>query len=473
MATKRKQIYALLIPLAVALGASKLSADDGDVPPPPGHDVEHDVMTRGPIHEAFATPTTPDPVEQPLVEQQPPEPIQEALPEHKPRGENVIWIPGYWSFEEDEGDFVWVSGLWRNVPPGRQWVPGYWSEVNKGYRWTSGAWVRAESNAALYPKPPESLERGASSPQPSDNHFYVPGSWVYRDSDYQWRPGYWAPHQRDWVWVPARYIPAGDRYLYSEGYWDYRLDQRGQLFAPIRFRSDAYTRSDFRFRPTGVVNSGIQLMMHLFTRPDRGRYVFGDYYESNATPWIDYARGDRGYDPLYNYYRWDRGNDFIERIRGWQNYFSENPQYRPRRTLAEQLTFVSENDGFKYLQQATLGNTLDQLLGNNQTNREFVSIGRDQLARLTDITNQVRNLTGQRLNLSLGGSANANANASANQSLRLPQLPGIDLPKIGRDVPDTPLNLRNAKPQLPGGRELPTKGLPTGDLPVDLPGLPF
>ena len=48
-------------------------------------------------------------------------------------GDNVVWIPGYWSWDDSRNDFLWVSGIWRNLPPGRQWVPGYWSEAAGGF----------------------------------------------------------------------------------------------------------------------------------------------------------------------------------------------------------------------------------------------------------------------------------------------------------------------------------------------------
>ena len=45
--------------------------------------------------------------------------IDEVPPEYKPEGENVQWIPGYWAWDVAQSDFIWVSGLWRDVPPGR------------------------------------------------------------------------------------------------------------------------------------------------------------------------------------------------------------------------------------------------------------------------------------------------------------------------------------------------------------------
>ena len=75
-------------------------------------------LTRGPVHEAFAQPVVFDPEPGEIVPKQPPEAIEEVPPEEKPEGEDVVWIPGYWSWDDDSDTFLWVSGLWRMQPPG-------------------------------------------------------------------------------------------------------------------------------------------------------------------------------------------------------------------------------------------------------------------------------------------------------------------------------------------------------------------
>ncbi len=58
------------------------------------------MLAKGPVHEAFAT-TAEAPAETPTVKKQPPEPIEELPPDQKPEGDNVQWIPGYWSWDEE------------------------------------------------------------------------------------------------------------------------------------------------------------------------------------------------------------------------------------------------------------------------------------------------------------------------------------------------------------------------------------
>ena len=91
-----------------------------------------EVMARGPVHEAFAEVAIRSPRPSPVVDKQPPNPIEEMPPDQKPEGANVVWLPGYWAWDDDRSDFIWVSGIWRDLPPDRQWVAGYWNQVEGG-----------------------------------------------------------------------------------------------------------------------------------------------------------------------------------------------------------------------------------------------------------------------------------------------------------------------------------------------------
>ena len=71
----------------VAVGPARTQTD----PPPVPRGVE--VMARGPVHEAYASPTS-DPVPTKPIPKQPPPPIDEIPPAEKPEGD-VVWISGY------------------------------------------------------------------------------------------------------------------------------------------------------------------------------------------------------------------------------------------------------------------------------------------------------------------------------------------------------------------------------------------
>src|SRR5262245_48248205 len=72
-----------------------------------------EVQARGAVHEAFAEAVTAQAEYGPVVTKQPPDPIQELPPDQKPEGDAYQWIGGYWTFDEDRNDFVWLSGIWR------------------------------------------------------------------------------------------------------------------------------------------------------------------------------------------------------------------------------------------------------------------------------------------------------------------------------------------------------------------------
>src|SRR5262249_23629866 len=140
---------------AVAL-PSALPQEQGD-----GQGVE--VLTKGPVHEAYAEPETVNPEPGPIVPKQPPEAIEEVPPEERPEGDNVVWIGGYWAWDDERADFVWISGFWRQLPPDRDWLPGHWSQVEGGWQWTPGFWTeRGQTEVQYLPEPPNSVDAGPS-----------------------------------------------------------------------------------------------------------------------------------------------------------------------------------------------------------------------------------------------------------------------------------------------------------------------
>src|SRR5262249_14998235 len=147
-----------------------------------------EVQARGPVHEAFAEPATP-PSAAPILPKQPPAPIKEVPPEQKPAEKGAQWIPGYWQWDEERNNFLWVSGCWRIPPPGKVWLPGRWQQASGGWQWVSGSWVDAkQSEVDLLPPPP--APRKEDIPRLGPGQVYEPGCWVYREKGYVWRPGF-------------------------------------------------------------------------------------------------------------------------------------------------------------------------------------------------------------------------------------------------------------------------------------------
>ena len=292
------------LPLAAALFTGR-SAPAQDAPPPPAGVT---VQPRGPVHEAFARPSA-TPSASPVVPKEPPALINEITPDQKPDLQGVEWIPGYWAWDDEGKDFLWVSGTWRVPPPDRTWYPGSWAKVNGGWQWRSGFWGPTDPGGVrpLDATPPASLENGPSSPAPTADSYYVPGRWVFRDGQWAWQPGAWTQNQGNMVYVPPTYQPTQNGSLYIPGYWDYPLEDRGLLFAPVSFSGTPWVGNPgWGYQPGYTVGLG-GLLGSLFLRPGYGNYYFGNYYGNpyrglGYTPWTAYA--GRGYDPLLNYYRW-------------------------------------------------------------------------------------------------------------------------------------------------------------------------
>jgi WXXGXW repeat (2 copies) len=132
---------------------------------------------RGPVHEAYAQPWQANPGPNTLIDKKPPEPIPEEPAAEKPAGKNMQWIPGYWQWDQERKDFVWVSGLWRQVPDGRHWVMGYWANAQEGWRWVSGHWAAAQEKDHQYiPDPPANPDQGPTTTPPDSDSFYIPGT---------------------------------------------------------------------------------------------------------------------------------------------------------------------------------------------------------------------------------------------------------------------------------------------------------
>ena len=272
------------------------------------------VLMRGPVHEAFAETVTFDPEPGIVVRKAPPAAIEELPPDQRPEGANVAWIPGYWAWDDERSDFLWVSGIWRALPPGRQWVPGYWGKSAQSFQWTSGYWADARVTEVQYlSEPPATVEAGPTTTAPSPDNMWLPGCWMWQNGRYAWRPGFWAAVQPNWVWIPAHYVSAPRGYVFVDGYWDYSVGRRGVLFAPAYFSAGVYARQGFSYSPRTVINLRL-FTNHLFLRPRYQHYYFGDYYAANYQaaglyPSYSYNSGRWGYDPIYAHERWQHRQD--------------------------------------------------------------------------------------------------------------------------------------------------------------------
>ncbi len=369
-----------------------------------------EVLTRGPVHEAFAETVVFKPTAGLVVPKASPAPIDELPPDQRPEGANVSWIPGYWAWEDDGNEFLWVSGIWRNLPPGRQWVPGYWHDSDEEYQWISGYWADADAEEVEYlPEPPASVDAGPNVERPSANSIWISGSWSWNQSRYRWRPGYWDIAQRDWVWVPAHYVWTRRGYISVDGYWDYSVARRGVIFAPVRFRGDFYSRPDYHYRPSTVISLAV-FTNHLFLRPVSRHYYFGDYYEpryrrSGYYASHSYYSGGYGYDPIFAHQRWiHRDDDRWERRQAEDyRYYQENRDQRPPHTLAAIATFAARKDKGRpdggRREDAAIAAPLAEFVSSKQSTMKFKTVDEAEKERFAGRGREIRNFRDQRREL--------------------------------------------------------------------------
>ena len=382
--------------LSGALMVATAYAQPGLPPEEPEGAQGQQVLTQGPVHEAFAEPIDYDIQNRQtvVVPDRPPEPINEIPPDIKPEGDPQ-WLPGYWAWDMDDKRFIWVSGLWRNAPVGHRWVPGYWTEYDAGLTWVSGVWVpEAQEELAYLPYPPESVESGPNVPQPQETQSWVPGCWIWFEAQWAWRPGYWVENYPNWVWVPAHHVWTPYGCIFVAGYWDFIPEERGLLFAPVYFQPEFYP---VVYQPQICIHYDV-LVQHMFVRPGFGHYYFGDYYDRRYAnfgfvPWFQFHQSRRGFDPLFAHRRWQHRND-----RNWDRDLEqrfverrENIDLRPPRTFARQRELLARVDFDRdrdRIRSIGLGENVNRLLdrrgpGDRDGDRNVVRGDRDlKLVRL-------------------------------------------------------------------------------------------
>src|SRR5262249_16702493 len=56
-------------------------------------------------------------------------------------GEDYIWTPGYWAWDDYDEDYYWVPGTWVLAPErGYLWTPPYWGWNGVSFIFYQGYW---------------------------------------------------------------------------------------------------------------------------------------------------------------------------------------------------------------------------------------------------------------------------------------------------------------------------------------------
>ncbi len=230
----------------------------------------------GPIHEAFVTPSS-GRLLLDAVAEQPPQDITERIP--KQLDLQAEWISGYWHWDFDLQDFVWVSGVWRRPPPGHQWISGYWKSIEEEWVWISGYWSKVLPQHTHYigVAPPDPIDENMGPP-PTSHYFWVPGHWffLFDINEYRWVSGHWEELDPNWVYIPSHYTWSPGGYVFIPAYWDWVIEERGTAYSAVIIDPDY--RYQIVFEPILILDSQ-EIVKRLFVRyPDYLSVVHHHYY---------------------------------------------------------------------------------------------------------------------------------------------------------------------------------------------------
>ena len=281
--------------------------------------------------------------------------------------------------------------------------------------------------AIIYRRRLPSVEQGPSSPAPSENCSWAPGYWSWHeasdagDARYVWSPGCWMPYNPDWLWVSPRYVSTSCGYLFVRGYWDYPIERRGILYAPIfcgRVR-----QPNFVYCPSVCVST-TTLTSCLFVRPQCQSYCFGDYFDtryssSGIYPWYSFHNSRYGCDPIYahcaaSHYR-DR--EWSRTLHEEYRYRSEHPSARPLRTYNESLR-VRQPAAGKYSNLA-LTMPVHQLAEHQKTPIRMTQVGASERKTFAESGKQFHQVAYNRRNEERGAAKHASYDPSRPTHVKL------------------------------------------------------
>ncbi len=260
---------------------------------------EYQFIKDGPIHEAFVIQEYGNVILQPVPDAPPPRITEEMM---ATQDNKAIWIPGYWSWIREIGDYIWVSGVWRRPPPGQHWIPGYWKKYPGGWVWFRGFWSKTfKSELEYIPQPPPDLveDKAPPPPQPANAYYWVLGCWEWdkKTQSYQWFAGRWEMFNEHWVYVPAQYYWREEGYLFVPGFWDWPIEKRGTAFADAAISKQA--REYLVLEPTEVLNP-LYIMERLFPYWPNYISLFRYHFYFHNDEWIAWGVTP----PWWKWYSW-------------------------------------------------------------------------------------------------------------------------------------------------------------------------
>ena len=216
-----------------------------------------EVLTRGPVHEAFAETVSYNP--QPGRSRRKPRRLRSKNCRRTRGRKGPTWLgsPATGLGTTNAATTFGSAAFWRDLPPGRQWVPGYWGPSGQGQQWTSGYWADAAVSSVGYlPEPPASAEAGPNIAAPSPDDTWLPGNWMWQENRYAWRPGFGPPRSRIGIgFRPITCGPLGATFL-SMAIGITRSAAR-RCLPQSTSRRGMYSRPGFSYSPSIVIDLGL------------------------------------------------------------------------------------------------------------------------------------------------------------------------------------------------------------------------
>ena len=227
-------------PPPAAAGAPALEGPRSDLEPIPQDDSRREsareqlAQADEPwTHDALKAGEEPGRAPKVYAPKAPPAPVAERPAGRRPSGRSV-WVPGYWDWDADRGEFSWVAGVWQVPPRSMLWTNGRWMRDQNGWYRVPGYWSprrgeRAQGSPVIATAPPAWQTTGPPAEHPPDNPAPAPGpDYFYVAGHYEpmadgtmliWKSGFWAREERGWDWVPARWVRRPSGWEYRPGDW--------------------------------------------------------------------------------------------------------------------------------------------------------------------------------------------------------------------------------------------------------------
>ena len=190
----------------------------------------------------------------------------------------------------------------------------------------------------------------------------------------------------------------------SEAIWDYPVERRGVLFAPVYFESGVYSRRGYYYSPTIVIDLGV-FTDHLFLRPRYHHYYFGDYYAASYHQGGFYAsfsfQSSRyGYDPIYSHQRWEHRQDreWEHRVEASYQYRRDHETARPPRTWAAQRN-INPRTAESEQNRLVVATSFDQLAKRKDSPMRFQPVAKAERQQLAQRGQEVQKSRDQRRTL--------------------------------------------------------------------------